>query len=116
MQILHVATLAFYCNLSKIRPPLKISPTSFLNEVVAKSAFHSKVCPPIYAAVRAVVLSKKHQRSHTVQGEGLTNEGRPFCCYCVSKRMTKEALQNHAYIVRARLIACEVGIFSRETS
>ena len=28
--------------------------------------------PPIYAAVRAVMLSKMHRRSSTVQGEGLT--------------------------------------------
>ena len=47
-----------------------------------------------------------------------------ICCYCISKHMTKEALQNHcmhtslqAYINRARLIECAVGIFSqRETS
>ena len=35
------------------------------------------------------------------------------CCCCVSKRMTKEALQQ---ITRARLTVCEVGVFSRETS
>ena len=29
------------------------------------------VRPPIYAAVHAVMLSKKHRRSRTVQGEGL---------------------------------------------
>ena len=58
------------------------------NEVVAKGAFLLKVRPPIYAAVHAVMLSKKHQRSRTkadMQG----------CCYCIRKRMTKEALQNH---------------------
>ena len=47
-----------------------------MNEVVAKGAFLSKIHPPIYAAVHAVMLSKKHQRSSTVGEEGLTNEGR----------------------------------------
>ena len=35
------------------------------------------------------------------------------CCYCVSKRMTKKALQQ---ITRARLTLCEVGVFLREIS
>ena len=41
-----------------------------------------------------------------------------ICCYWISKRMTKEALQNHCMhqITRARLTACEVGVFSREIS
>ena len=41
-----------------------------------------------------------------------------ICCYCVSKRMTKEAYAEslHAQITRARLTACEVGVFSREIS
>ena len=39
-------------------------------------------------------------------------------CYCMSKRVTKEALQEslHAQITRARLTAYEVDVFSREIS
>ena len=46
--------------ISKKNPPSKISPLPFLNEVVAKGAFLSKVHPLIYAAVHAVMLSKKY--------------------------------------------------------
>ena len=85
-----LATLELlYCNLLKIGPPSKISPPTFLNEVVAKGAF--KVRPPIYATVDAVMLSQKRQRSSTMHMEGLTNEG--ICCYCISKHITKEALK-----------------------
>ena len=42
-------------NPPKISPPSKIRPPPFLNEVVAKGAFLSKVRPPIYAAVHAVM-------------------------------------------------------------
>ena len=51
---------------------------SLSHEVVAKctGAFLLKVRPPIHAAVHAIMLSKKHQRSSTVQEEGLTNEDR----------------------------------------
>ena len=87
-----LATLELlYRNLLKIGPPSKISPPPFLNEVVAKGAFLSKVRPPIYATVHAVMLSKKCQRSSTVHMEGVTNEG--TCCYCISKHITKEALK-----------------------
>ena len=46
------------------------------HKVVAKGtgAFLLKVC--IHAAVHVIMLSKKHQRSSTMQEEGLTNEGR----------------------------------------
>ena len=94
----------------------------FLNdyEVVAKDAFLTKICPPIYAAVHAVMLSKKHRRSSTVQEEGLyVMKADTICCNCVSKqahdkRGIEESL--HAQITRARLTACEVGVFSREIS
>ena len=42
-----------------------------------------------------------------------------ICCSCISKYMTKEALQNHyMYISRVRItdVWCEVGVFSREIS
>ena len=58
--------------------------------------------------MRPCMLSKKHQRSSTVQEVGLTND---HCCYCISKRMTS---LNHAYINRARLTVCEVGVFLKE--
>ena len=46
---------AQYHNLSKIGPPLKISPPLlFSNEVVPKGAFLSKVCPPIHTVVHVV--------------------------------------------------------------
>ena len=38
-----------------------------------------------------------------------------ICCYCISKLMTKRIAESlHAYITRARLTACEVGVFSRD--
>ena len=95
--------------------PRKHAHPPFLNEVVAKGAFLSKVCPPIYVAVHAVMLSKKHHRSSTVQEEGLTNEGRHhlllLCNHAHDKRGTAES--RHAQITRAKLTACEVGVFSR---
>ena len=48
----------YYHNLPKIAHPRKYVHPPFLNEVVAKSAFLSKVHPPIYVAVHAVMLSK----------------------------------------------------------
>ena len=41
-----------------------------------------------------------------------------ICCYCISKRMTKNGIAEslHAHTNRARLTACEVGVFSREIS
>ena len=42
-----------------------------MNEVFTKGAFLLKVHPPIYAAVHAVMLSKNHCRSSTLQKEGL---------------------------------------------
>ena len=53
-----------------ISPPFQNKPTPFLLQVVAKGAFLSRSLP-IYAAVHAVMLSKKHQRkSSSVQEEG----------------------------------------------
>ena len=65
-----------YHNLLKKAHPQKYAHPPFLNEVVAMGAFLSKVRPPIYGAVYAVMLSKKHLRNSTVQEEALTNEGR----------------------------------------
>ena len=70
--------LVGYYNLLKIGPHSKISPPLFLNEIVAKDAFLLKVCPPIYAIVHAVMQSKKHRRSSTMQEEGLTNDHRYY--------------------------------------
>ena len=42
-----------------------------------------------------------------MQGEGLTNEGRHICCYCVSKLVTRGIAESlHAQITRARLSVC----------
>ena len=107
-----------YRNLPKISPPSKIRPPPFLNEVVAKGAFLSKVRPPIYAAVHAVMLSKKHRRSSTTQEEGLTNEGRHNLLLLHKQAHDKRGIAEslHAQITRARLTVCEVGVFSREIS
>ena len=48
------------------------SPPLYLRE----DTFLSKVHPPTYATVHVVMLSRRHQRSSTVQEERLTNEGR----------------------------------------
>ena len=117
---LSIILVAIFCimlisrNLPKISPPSKIHAPPFLNEVVAKDAFLSKVRPPVNAAVHAVVLSKKHRRSRKKQHEG---RHAPFC-YCVSKRMTKRGIAEplHAQITTARLTVCKVGVFSREIS
>ena len=45
-----------------------------MKEVVSKGAFLLKVCPPIYAVAHAVVLTKNHWRSSTVQEKWLKNE------------------------------------------
>jgi len=74
---------------------------------MAKGIFLSKVRPPIYAIVHAVMLSKKHQRSSTVQEEGLTNEDRHHLHKQAHEKSIAESLQ--AYINRARLTECEVG-------
>ena len=50
----------FYCNLPKIGPPLKTCPSPFMNKLVTKRTFLSKVHPPIYETGHAVMLSKKH--------------------------------------------------------
>ena len=84
---------------------------AFLDEVAAKGAFLSKVHPPIYAVV--------------LQEEGLTNDGRHHLLLLYKqvhdKRGISESLHEfseslQAYITRARLTACEVGIFLREIS
>ena len=108
----------YYCKPPKLSPPSKICPPPFLSKVVAKGAFLSKVCPPIFASVHAVMLSKKYRRSSAVQEEGLTNKGRYNLLllrkHAHDKRGIEESL--HVQITRARLTACEVGIFSREIS
>ena len=68
-----------YPNLLKIGPPLKICthPPLFLMKLLMKGAFLLKACPLFRPPLQyAVMLSKKHQRSSTVQEERLTNEGR----------------------------------------
>ena len=53
----------------KIGPPSKISHPLLLNKVVATGAFLLKADTPVYGNIHAVMLSKKHQRSSTVQQE-----------------------------------------------
>ena len=65
-----------------------------------------------------VMLGRKHKRSSIVQEEELTNEGRHHLLLlhkqAHDKRNIAESL--YAHTNRARLTACEVGIFSREIS
>ena len=85
--------------ISENKPTLENTPTPLLYEVVAKGAFLSKVHPPIYPAVHAVMLSKKHRRSST-------KADMHHCCYCVSKQAHDKggiAESLHAQITRARL-------------
>ena len=72
----NIASKCIYRNLSKNRPTLKNKPMHlpFLNEVVAKGTFLLKVLPPIYAIVHAILFSKKHQKSCTVQEDGLVTK------------------------------------------
>ena len=78
------------------------------NLTISKDAFLSKVRSPIYAAVQAVMLSKQHRRSSM-------KADMHHCCYCVSKRMTRGIADSlHAQISRARLTACEVGVYFRK--
>ena len=93
--------------ISKIGPPSKISPSSFFEWSYCKGTLLSKVHWPIYAAVHAVMLSKKQQRNSTVQEEGLTNEGRHHLHKQVDdKRGIAESLQ--ANTNGARQTACEM--------
>ena len=69
----------------KNTPALANKPTPlFLLKLLQKGAFLSKVRPPFM--LQYMQLCKKHQRSSSVQEEGLTNEGR---------HNLLEALQNH---------------------
>ena len=85
----------------------KIGPPLFWMKFLQRILFS----PPIYATVH--MLSKKHGTSSTLHKEGLTNKGihkqvhdkRGICFWPV-----------HAYINRARLTVCEVGLFSRGIS
>ena len=85
-----------------------------LNEVATKGAFLSKVCP--CTTVHAVMLSKNHQRSSTVQEEGLTIEGRHNLLLLYKQVHEKRGIaeSQHAYINRARLTTCDVDLFSWE--
>ena len=87
-----------------------------MNKFVAKGAFVWKVHLPIYAAVHAVMLGKKHGRSSTLQEEGLTNEGKHHLLLLHNQAHDKRGIAEllHAHITRARVTACELGVFSRE--
>ena len=57
----------YYLSLPKIGPLSEVSPHPFINEVIAKGAFLSKVCPPISAEVHA---------------QKALNEGRDYLLHC----------------------------------
>ena len=69
---------------------LKKAHPSLLIGVVAKGAFLSKVRPPIYAIVHAVMLRSTKE---AVQEEELTYEGRHMLLH--KQVNDKKALQNH---------------------
>ena len=94
-------------NLMKIAPPSKISPTPFLNEVVAKGA----LCPQkyTYSCCSTCGYIEALKKQHCARGR--TNKSRQ---QVHDKRSIAESL--HVYITRAKLTACEMGIISREIS
>ena len=63
-------------------------PPHVLNEVVAKGAFLSKVCPPNYVLVH---FKQEAPKSSTEQEEGSTDT----LLLLHSKHMKREALQDH---------------------
>ena len=84
--------------LSKIGPPLKISSPPFFEWRCCKGWF-SLISMPTYSCHSiAVMLGKKYQRSSTVQEEGLQIKADTINCYCISKCITWEALQNHCML------------------
>ena len=94
-------------------PPPPSHPSLF--KFVAQGALISLVSIPtcIYAAVHVVILSKNHQRSNTVQEEGLTNEGSCHLLFLHRQAHDKRHCRIFAYehmMNRARLIACEMGV------
>ena len=74
-----------------------------MNKFVAKGAFVWKVHLPIYAGVHAVMLSKKHGRSSTLQVEGLTNEGKHHLLLLHNQAHDKRGIAEllHVHITRA---------------
>ena len=103
-----------YRNLLKTGPPSKISPLPFLNEVVAKGAFS-------LSGQYTHLLMPQHMQlclarsSSTVQEEELTNEARYYLLLLHKQTYGKRGIAEslHVYKTRARLTACEVGVFLR---
>ena len=65
-----------------------------------------------------VMSSKKHWRSNTVQEEGVINEGRHHLLLLRKQAHAKlsDIESQHVYIKRARITACELGVFSSNIS
>ena len=82
----------------------------FFNKVVAKGAFLSKVCPPIHAAVNAVMLIK--QEALKKQQKGRHGPLLLLRKQVHDKRGIAESL--HAQITRARLTWCVRRAYFRE--
>ena len=86
-----------------------------MNEAVAKSGLLMKVaiCPPIYAIVHAVMLSKKDQRS-TIEAalceEALTIAGGHNLLLLHHQAHDRKSIAEslYAYLNRYRLTACEM--------
>ena len=87
---------------------MKISPPPFLNKVVA--VFFSLESMPIYVAVLLLIKQEAPKKQHCARGGTRQTPLKQVH----DKSGIEESL--HVYINRARLTACEVGIFSREIS
>ena len=100
-----------YRNLSKISPPSKIRPPPFFKWSCCKGCFSLKNMPThLCCSTCCYVKQEAPQKQH---------EGRhpPLLLLrkqAHDKRGIAESL--HVQITRARLTACEVGVFSREIS
>ena len=100
--------------ISENRPTLEISPSPiFEQSCCAKGAFLSKVRPPIYATIHAVMF-KKHWKSSSMQEEGLASEGR----HHDKKGITESEISQLSKIrpppsLRSHLSSSPMGIFSR---
>ena len=93
-----------------IEQALEIGLLPFMNEMITKSVFFSKVHPPVYVIMHAVALGKKHYRSCTVNSMELTTEGKYHLQLLHEQTHDKRGLQNHCCACIG-LIACEVGVF-----
>ena len=101
-----------YHNLPKIGPLSRISPTHFLNHVVAKGAFSRKPHLVIIMPSTCSYVMKEAPKKQLC-ARGGTNKWRQT--HRISKRTTKETLQNHCMCTQIGVDQPHmVGVLSRE--